>query len=199
MKINGRFRYTSSEILAALFLILAQQETCLSIRIITPNYWCCIILWAFFSSSPRVLLVSLKKFYCHCAVGRTIGKIRGPRHSHQCQRRQDLAQRLQEQSQSSTWFTAPPKLGTDTLPAPQMVSTVVTSLLGWPWARLLQLRILPGDISGFAWRCNSDQHRALGGCSLTRGNFLLIWKAVAHNRQNSEKGCAARLSAWSAW
>lgn len=110
MKVDGRFRYTSSEILPALFLILAQQETCLSIRIITPNYWCCIILWAFCSSSPRVLLVSLKKFYCHCAVGRTIGKIRGPRHSPRCQRRQDLARRLQEQSQSSTWFTAPPNL-----------------------------------------------------------------------------------------
>lgn len=198
MKVDGRFRYTSSEILPALFLILAQQETCLSIRIITPNYWCCIILWAFCSSSPRVLLVSLKKFYCHCAVGRTIGKIRGPRHSPRCQRRQDLARRLQEQSKLDLIYS-PPKLGTDTVPAPQMVSTVVTSLLGWPWARLLQLRILPGDISGFAWRCNSEQHRALGGCCLTRGNFLLIWKAVAHNRQNSKKGCAARSSARSAW
>lgn len=61
-KVPARFRYTSTEILPALLLILAQWETCLCFRIITPNYWCYIILWVFLVVLPGFFWSLSKSF-----------------------------------------------------------------------------------------------------------------------------------------
>lgn len=161
----------------ALFPFLAQEETLLSIRIKTPNYWYCIILWAFFSTSPRALLVSSKKFYSHCAMGRTTGEAERtigeaeaappvPRQGGG--QRQDLAQGLQGQSQSSGWFTAP-QAGHGTL----------CQLLGWCQGWWLHRRggAGPGCCS---WGCCGWHQR---GCAEVWFSPAPRWEAAARREE----------------
>lgn len=134
-------------------------------------------------------------------MGRTIGNIRGPRQPLRCQRNQVTEGRIwpsgssnRAKARTDLIYSPPlPEFGTDAVAAPRMVSVVVTSGLGWPGAGLLQLRTQPGDISGGVARTNI----ARGGCSLARGNVVLVWEAVVLSTQNFKKRCAARLSAWS--
>lgn len=113
-----------------------------------------------FSSSPRVLLVSFKKFYCHCAVGRTIGKTSGPGRRHRCHHHE------------VTEGFGPVALITDSkldlIYSPQNVVQTLCQLLRgchlwWLHRRggpVPGLGTLPSDTSGFAGRWNWDQHRA---------------------------------------
>lgn len=121
---------------------------------------------------PGFLWSLSKRFYCHCAMGGTIGKIRRPRQPHQCQWNKVAEGRIWPSGSNNGVKPQP-----DLKPPPTWYRYCASFSHGvncgnsTAGVALCQLRKLPGDISGFAWRCNSAQHHMLGGCSLTRGNF----------------------------
>lgn len=132
-------------------------------------------------------------------MGRTIGKIGGPRPPLRCQRNEVTEGRVWPGSSNNRVKARPdlqpPEIGGEAVPAPHTVPLAATSPPGWPGARWLQLRLLPGATRGggprsrvAAGRPRPDQRKLFahlkGGC--------------AQEKQLKKNDGLARLSARSA-
>lgn len=167
----------------------SQEKTLLSIRIKTPNYWYCIISWAFFSTSPRAPLVSFKKFdsaepweeqlvkpqQCQGQAGFVPGAaVPEPKPRLISSPQADFQPPGWAQLSASSW---------DGVRAGDFTAGVAwgqAGAEGW------------GDISGAVQRCDSAQHHsALGQAEET----LCSCERLVLNRENLAERCSAWLSA----
>lgn len=134
---------------------------------------------------PELFWSLLKSFTATVPWGTTIGEAEGGPTSAKARRRPKAGFGPGAPGTESELrlIYSPPGWARDAVPAPRMVSGVVTSAPGWRGARLLQLRMLRVTSAGL---CGGgiQPSTAPGACGTAGGNSALIWKALVYSREN---------------